>query len=72
MQNFVVGAALFDAVEQTTVIHAQKFHAARIETAAEVRLVIRRKLSLFVLPNLVDHAAEINNAANSRGGTAET
>jgi hypothetical protein len=64
LQNLVVAAAVFDALDQLIVIDTQEPRASRVESATKVRLIIGRQLPLCVLSNLVEHASDINNTAD--------
>src|ERR1019366_81356 len=72
----VVNAAVQHARLQFGETHPQKSTAARVEHArfavAEIRDVVRRKFSSGVEPDFVEHAAEIDQAADFGVGTAET
>src|ERR1043166_1571567 len=72
MENFFVRAALFHAFDELVVIDSEKTRAARVESAAEVRLVIRRQEAFGVLPNFVQHPAEINESADFRVRAAQS
>ena len=60
------------AVHQRLVRNPQEVDAAFVETAAEIFHKIGRQFARVVQADFVDHATEVNHAADGFGGAAES
>lgn len=75
IKKLIVAAARECPLPKGIIIDFQKAHAATVESAALVTQlfrVVRRKFSLRMKANLIQHAAKMDDATNHIMGTAET
>ena len=63
LDDFLIRASLLHTFDKRRVLDRQKVHAAGIESAAEILLIIDRKRPGGVQADFVDHTREIINAA---------
>ena len=71
MQDFIVTATLFHAVDQLIIIHSQKSDAFFIKTFAEIGLVIHIQLLLGVSADFIQHPSKVDEPANFCGRSAK-
>ena len=59
----IVARAFVHAFHHLCIIKVQKRAALRVETPAEIWLIIRRQLAAGLKPDFVEHPAEMNQPA---------